>query len=266
MIDGLYYEEHGPADGPPLILSAGLGGSGAYWRPNLPALSRGHRAILYDHRGTGRSDRSMPASPTIDDMADDLRKLIEGLGLSGAAIVGHALGGAIGIALALREPRMVRGLAVVNGWARLDPHTKRCFELRLDLLRDSGTRAYLRAQPLFLYPAAWISEHLHELDVELESQLAQFQGTETLRSRIAALQAFDVDDRLGDIRVPVLALAARDDMLVPYTRSLALAERIDGATVRLMDSGGHACNVTEPDAFNQILLAWLAGVPSEGAS
>ncbi len=59
---GLYYEEHGRADGVPLILSAGLGGSGNYWLPNLDALARYHRVVLYDHRGTGRSDQ--PGSGT----------------------------------------------------------------------------------------------------------------------------------------------------------------------------------------------------------
>ena len=57
---GLFYEEHGPPDGPPLLLSPGLGGSGAYWAPNLAALAERHREILYDHRGTGRSDRALP--------------------------------------------------------------------------------------------------------------------------------------------------------------------------------------------------------------
>ena len=45
---GLYYEEHGPRDAPPLILSAGLGGAGAYWQPNLAALAERHRVVTYD--------------------------------------------------------------------------------------------------------------------------------------------------------------------------------------------------------------------------
>ncbi len=72
---GLYYEEHG--SGQPLILSAGLGGSGNYWLPNLPALAERHRVILYDHRGTGRSDRALPATTSIEEMSADIVALLE---------------------------------------------------------------------------------------------------------------------------------------------------------------------------------------------
>ena len=266
MIAGLHFEEHGPPDAPAVILSAGLGGAGGYWQPNVAALAERHRILLYDHRGTGRSDRTLPAGLTVEDMAQDVISLMDGLGLERAHLVGHAAGGMIGLALALAAPGRLASLAVVNGWTRLDPHTARCFEVRLDLLRDTGPRAYLRAQPLFLYPATWISEHRNALDFELEGHLAHFQGTQNLEKRVAALQAFHVDDRLGEIAAPVLAIAARDDMLVPYTCAIGFAGQIPGAAVELMDWGGHACNVTDPEGFNRILLAWLAGAPSQGAS
>ena len=257
MIEGLHFEEYGPPAGPPVILSAGLGGAGAYWRPNLAALAEDHRVILYDHRGTGRSDRALPSSHTVEDMADDAMKLIDGLGLERVRFVGHAAGGLIGLVLALRAPDRLESLAVVNGWTRLDPHFARCFEARLALLRDTGPRAYLRAQPIFLYPATWSSEHRNELDVELDEQLAHFQGAENLEKRVAALQAFYLDDRLGEIRTPVLALAARDDVLVPWTCTSAYAGRIASASSRFMDWGGHACNVTDPATFNAVLLDFL---------
>ena len=257
MIDGLYFEEHGPAGAPPVILSAGLGGSGAYWRPNLAALASGHRVILYDHRGTGRSDRALPPSLQVEDMANDVVALMDGLSLERAHFVGHAAGGLIGLTLALRTPERIAGLVVVNGWTRLDPHFARCFEARLALLRDTGPRAYLRAQPIFIYPATWSSEHRNALDVELEDQLAHFQGSENLEKRVAALQAFHLDDRLDEIHIPVLAIAAKDDVLVPWTCTPAYADRIASATTRLMDWGGHACNVTDPDSFDALLLDFL---------
>jgi aminoacrylate hydrolase len=257
LIDGLYFEEHGPAEAPPLILSAGLGGAGAYWQPNLAALAEGHRVILYDQRGTGRSDRALPPGLTVDDMAADVLALMDGLELQSAGFVGHAAGGAIGLALALRTPERVSSLVVVNGWSRLDAHTARCFEVRLDLLRDTGPRAYLRAQPIFLFPATWISEHRGDLDAETEAQLAHFQGSDNLEARLAALQAFYVDDRLAEIRAPLLALAAKDDMLVPWTCSRRLAEGAPPGALATMDWGGHACNVTDPHAFNRLVLEFL---------
>jgi aminoacrylate hydrolase len=257
VIEGLYFEEHGPAGAPPVILSAGLGGSGAYWQPNLAELRESHRVVLYDQRGTGRSDRALPPDLTAEDMARDVLALMDGLGLESAAFVGHAAGGAIGLTLAIEAPERVSRLVVVNGWSRLDSYTARCFEIRLDLLRDTGPRAYVRAQPIFLFPATWISEHGNDLDAETDAQLAHFQGSENLEARVAALQAFYVDDRLEDVRVPLLALAAKDDMLVPWTCSQRLAEAAPAGALATMEWGGHACNVTDPATFNRIVLEFL---------
>jgi aminoacrylate hydrolase len=257
VIAGLHFEEHGPADGPPAILSAGLGGTGAYWRPNLAALAAAHRVILYDHRGTGRSDRALKPGLQVEDMADDVIALMDALGLERAHFIGHAAGALVGLMLASRSPERIASLVAVNAWTRLDPHFARCFEARLALLRDTGPRAYLRAQPIFIYPATWSSEHRNQLDVELEEQLAHFQGSDNLEKRVAALQAFYLDDRLAEIRTPVLAIAAKDDVLVPWTCTPAYADRIPSATVRLMDWGGHACNVTDPAAFDALVLDFL---------
>lgn len=264
MIAGLHYEEHGPADAPPVILSSGLGGSAAYWAPNLETLAREYRVILYDHRGTGRSDRTLPRDLTVDDMASDVAALMDGLGIERAHLVGHAAGGVIGLSLAASSPERLSSLVVVNGWTALDPHFARCFEARLALLRDSGVQAYLRAQPIFLYPAPWISEHRDELDREMEHQLASFPGADIVEARVAALQAFHIADRLAGLSTPILALAAMDDMLVPWTCSRDLAEGAPNAALELMERGGHACNVTDPARFNQIVSAWLAAAPFEG--
>ena len=55
----IYYEVHGR--GTPVLLSAGMGGSGSFWQPQLAALAERHRVILYDHVGTGRSARGADA-------------------------------------------------------------------------------------------------------------------------------------------------------------------------------------------------------------
>jgi aminoacrylate hydrolase len=264
-IAGLYWEEHGPAHGPPVILSPGLGGSSSYWAPNVDALAADHRVILYDHRGTARSDRALPANLNVEAMADDVLALMDGLGIERASLVGHAAGGAIGLWLALNAPERIDRLVLVNGWSRPDPHFARCFEARLNLLHGSGVAAFVRAQPIFLYPARWISENDARLDAEEAGHIAHFQGVANIEARIAALKAFDVDARLSEIAAPTLLIVAQDDMLVPASASERLAEGMADATLMPM-LGGHACNVTEPVIFNKILRGWLGPALLQGAA
>lgn len=254
---GVYYELHGRADAPPLILSSGLGGSADYWKPNLAAFAEHFRVLVYDHRGTGRSDRALPDVVTVEQFADDMLALMDTVGWARASIVGHAAGGVAGLALALNAPERLDRLVVVNGWAKADPHFLRCFEARLNLLRHCGVEAFLRAQPIFLYPANWISAHSAELDAELPHQLAAFPGVATMEKRIAALAAFDVTGRLGYLSERVLVLVAEDDMLVPSAAGGRLHGELRGRWMEAMPTGGHACNVTDPDTFNRTVLDFL---------
>ena len=258
IADGLYWEAHGPHAAPPVILSAGLGGSAHYWTPNLTALAERHRVIVYDHRGTGRSDRALDAAVTIEAMATDVESVLDAAGLQSASLVGHAIGGMIGLALAMARPERLDALVVINGWATLDPHTARCFDTRLTLLRCAGPRAYLHAQPLFLYPPRWISEHHSALEAEEEAMLASFPAADTIERRVAAARRFAPGDRLGTIATPTLLVANDDDMLVPPQCSQALADAIPGAQLASFATGGHACNVTRAEIFNMQLLDWLA--------
>lgn len=254
---GLHFEVYGPEKAQPLILSSGLGGAGAYWKPNLDALAERHRVIVYDHRGTGASARELPATVSVDDLATDLLAVMHAAGVERAAIMGHAAGALAGLAIALDAPQRVSKLIAVNGWAKADPHFLRCFDTRLSLLRNDGPEAYVHAQPIFLYPAPWISANIARIEAEELGHIAHFPDTETVEKRIAALATFDIEARLGEIGVPVLALAAKDDMLVPWICSERLAEAIPGAAFALMEEGGHACNITEPALFERLVLEFL---------
>jgi aminoacrylate hydrolase len=151
----------------------------------------------------------------------------------------------------------INRIVVVNGWRKLDPHTRRCFDVRLDLLRDSGPAAYLRAQPLFLYPPDWISSHDAKLQEEAKHQLAHFPDVETIEKRIAALRTYE--PWMIDLNATAkwLVIGTRDDMLVPLASALDVAAPIAWAQTATLDWGGHACNVTDPDTFNRLVLDFL---------
>ncbi|MGG7518712.1 pyrimidine utilization protein D [Allorhizobium undicola] len=252
----MHFEVFGE-DGPGLILSSGLGGLGSYWSAQIADLSRHFRVVVYDHRGCGKTGGDVAAQGGIAAMADDLLEIADALQFDRFHIMGHALGGLIGLELALRPESRISSLALVNAWSKADPHSGRCFDIRLELLEKSGIPAFLKAQPLFLYPSWWMSENAQRLEVEERNGLAYFQGKTNITRRIAALRVFDVDDRLDQIRVPCLVLATPDDLLVPYQRSLRLADGLPKARLHLMENGGHAVNIVHPEAFNRTALEFF---------
>ena len=241
-----------------VVLSAGLGGLGHFWRPQLEALTAHHRVIVYDQRGTGANAGALPDDYSIAHMADDVIAVLDDAGVASCHFVGHALGGLVGLALARCHPSRLSSLVLVNAWARVDSQTRRCFEARTALLKHVGVEAYVRAQPIFLYPAAWLSEHEDIVRKEEAMGIAHFQGTDNLQKRLRALLAFDATSDLGEIQTPAFVAAARDDVLVPFTRSQHLAGNLPNATLWLTHEGGHAFTVTDPMPFNTAMLAFLA--------
>jgi aminoacrylate hydrolase len=251
----LYYEVHGA--GTPILLSAGMGGSGRFWQPQLAALSARHTVILYDQAGTGRSTREIKPR-SIAEMAEDIARVLDAVGVSHAHIAGHAIGGIIGLQLALDAPQRLRSLTIVNGWAHADAFLRRCFAVRKRILLNSGPEAYVQAQPLFLYPPRWISDNIAALAREEGHMTASFPAVETMLQRIDAFLAFDARSRLADVRSPVLLAVARDDALVPSYLSEELAAGIPNAQLREVAWGAHAFTAVKPDIFNDMLLSFCA--------
>ncbi len=245
------------SDAATIVLSAGLGGAGAFWQPQIAALTPHFRVVTYDQRGTGRNTEALPDGYTIGHMAQDVIGILDELGIARAHFMGHALGGLVGLEIALQKPDLLDRLILVNAWAKADSHTKRCFAMRKHLLLSVGAEAYVQAQPIFLYPSAWLSQNPERIAREEQHGLAHFQGVDTLLKRLGALLTFDVSARLNDVTMPTLVMAARDDVLVPWIASQALADGLPNAELWLVPEGGHAFTITEDAAFNDKMLAFL---------
>jgi pimeloyl-ACP methyl ester carboxylesterase len=100
--------------GPDLVMVHGLGSSLAQWNLSIaPALARRRRVTTYDMRGHGWSD--MPKTGyALSSMVSDLASLLDVVGISAAAIVGHSFGGGVALAFALRHPSRVRALVLAD--------------------------------------------------------------------------------------------------------------------------------------------------------
>lgn len=255
----MFYEIHGRTDigAPAVLLSSGLGGAAHYWTPQIPALAQHFRVIAYDQTGTGRSGGTLPPDYSIAEMAAEVGALLDELRVSKTHFIGHALGGLVGLQLAVERPALVDRLVLVNAWAKTHPHTLRCFAVRKSLLLNTGVEAYVKAQPLFLYPAAWLADRQDWLAEQDEVGIAHFPPTETAMRRIQAIERFDLSAAISAITAKTLVVATRDDVLVPCTCSIALADQLPDVRLELLDQGGHACNITDPAGFNAAVSEFL---------
>jgi pimeloyl-ACP methyl ester carboxylesterase len=109
----LYYEEEG--EGEPILGVHGGGSSAAMWAGAAARLAAHGRAILYDRRGSSRSERPEPYATNVHEQADDAAALLAALDAAPAIVIGRSYGGAIAIDLALRHPDCVRALVLLEG-------------------------------------------------------------------------------------------------------------------------------------------------------
>lgn len=250
----IYYEEHGA--GEPLMLVSGLGGTAAYWKPNLPVLAAKYRVIVHDHRGAGQSTHSK-IRYSVDQMTDDVVRLMDHLKIERAHVVGHSTGGAIGQTLAIRSPERLRKLVLFATWTKADKFFRQLFEARRSLLMQVGKEAYVRAGTLFLYPPSWLKANEKLVEERESLAIAAFAPPEVVASRIDAIVAFDRAAELGRIRTPTLVLCAKDDFITPAYFSEELAHRIPGAKLVLLPQGGHCASETALEAFTSAVLEFL---------
>lgn len=260
----LYYEEHGPPAGEPLLLVMGFVTNAAAWAPQIPALAARYRVVAFDNRGSGRT--SQPDGPySIPQMANDAVALLDHLDLPSAHVIGASMGGMIAQEIALRHPARVRTLVLACttpggpssfGYEELAANAVEARQAKdvaeiwtQENLQEFASRLFT---PEFMaHPTPGFGQYVAGV-LQHPSTLAGLKG------QLEASFAHDTYERLPDIRVPTLVIAGADDLLVDARNSRILAERIPGAELHMIDGQRHAFTAEKPDETNAAILAFLA--------
>jgi aminoacrylate hydrolase len=254
----LHWDKQG--EGPALILGAGLGGVGAYWAPNLAALTQRFTVYRFDQRGTGQSGR-MPVE-SIEQMSADLIAVMDDAGLAHAMYLGHSTGGAIGVATALDYPGRISAMMIYASTTHGDDYRRKILGLRSQLFGSLGVAAYAQYSTLLLYPPYWINAHRDEVARIEAAPARDLSGAEIQDSRFAAILDFDRRSELSQIDIPTMVLCADDDILTPKYFSEAYVRLIPGARAHWEPRGGHALSRTEADIFNKVAIDFFKGATS----
>lgn len=257
----LHVREWGPAGAPPLVMLHGLGMSSELWPHQVGALSREHRMIAVDLRGFGRSEKPTAAGAyAVERFADDVVSLVNELRLPKLHLLGTSMGGFIAETVALRVPERLLSLILCHTGFRMSIPAD-ILEARVAALRSEPMEAYgqmVASQALAPGAPAELRDWLVEL-------LARNDREAYTRVLVEGLRAFDLESRVGEIRLPTLVVIGELDRVIPAAEGRLLAARIPGAEQVVIEGVGHLGYAERPEAFNDALLGFLKRVHGRSA-
>ena len=223
--------------GPALVLLHGAGGSRLNWTSELSRLGQarlsGATVYTLDLPGHGRSGGA--GRGAIEDYATDVVSFFDAVGIGRAVIVGHSMGGAIALTMALDSPKRVAALVLVATGARL--------RVAPSILERISTDFEAAVGIITRY--AWSREAPAEL-VDLGRERFRDAGPDVLLGDLTACDRFDVMERLGEIDVPALVVVGSADRLTPVEYSHDLAEHISEAQIVIIEGAGHMVMLERP--------------------
>lgn len=259
----LSYEERGEPYQEALVLLPGLGYGRWLWRKQLPAFSRHFRTIALDNRGSGQSDKP-PGPYTIKQMAEDVRGLLNALGIERAHLCGISMGGLIAQEFALSFPERLSKLVLVAttaGGSRVVLPDMEVMQFFSQLGARPPEENFEKGLP-FVFTPRFIKEHPEEIE-ELRRWMLEREPNppEATLAQLSAITGFNAEDRVSQIQNPTLVVGAADDRVMPVENSRFLAERIPNAKLVVLKGCGHLVPIEKAEEFNEVVLRFLREDP-----
>lgn len=269
----IHYAEYGNGGGPPIVFVHGLCGQmrNFAYLP-LEALAREHRVILVDRPGSGYSTRGAHSAANIRTQANTVARLIAALGLDAPVLVGHSLGGAIALAVALDHPESVARLALIAPLTHVQTEVPKAF--RALVVRSARVRRFMAralATPFGLATSGPTLKAVFAPEAVPDDFRTRGGALLSLRPQgfyhasmdLVAIEDSDdlaqMEQRYADLTVPVDVLFGRDDIVLDWMRhGDALRRRSKRVTLKVID-GGHMLPVTAPSTTFDWLRTAIAG-------
>lgn len=256
--------------GPDVVMIHGMGGNLAVWHLTMiPELQDHYRVTSYDLRGHGRSDVP-PSGYTTQQMADDLRGLLDALGIDQAHLVGHCLGADIALHFALRYPRRAAKIVAIEavlaamgpvykrpdweGWAYITDMLEKTTGIPVPPDKQHDFEYILErglGLPIIYGPARGRSRSKEQVD--------------RMRTATGIVQTMKDYDFVGDLTLdnlaritsPVLLIYDVDSIFMPSHN--VLRERLPNCTSALLPGAGlkHFATLEYPDLILQQIKAFL---------
>lgn len=256
----LRWIDGGNPAGEPVLHIMGLGGTARAWARLLPYVEPEYRVLRFDHRGTGLSD-PVTFPLRMADLVGDAVAVLDAAGVRRAHVHGVSLGGMVAQELALRHPERVRSLLLgctTPGGIMVSN------EPPWRLIAAAGLRPVLGAERTWpmvsaaLYSRRTREEFPERIAVDEAMRVGDATPAATLLAQMVAVARHDARSRLHALSgLPVTVVHGTEDVLIPPRAGRALAERIPGARLVLLDDTGHLLGTDAGPAWGAAVLEHL---------
>jgi pimeloyl-ACP methyl ester carboxylesterase len=259
----LYYYAAGVRGaGEPIVFLHGFPTSSHLWSDVVPLVPKGHRVVVVDLLGYGRSDPSDTADLSLRGHAERVISLLDALGINYATVVGHDMGGGIAQVMAVRHPTRVARLCLIDsiafdGWPGRELRLVRATMPLTRHLPGTWLLSVLRAE---LARGYVVSERgTHSIDQYLR-RFTVDGGRELLVRHVSAMDAAETKSlatRLKDVVAPTSIVWGGDDPFLPLALGERLATAIPGATLDVVPDIRHFTPEEAPERVASALASLL---------
>ncbi len=243
----LYYFSHEAEDpaSTPIILIHGAGGTHLHYPPELRRLN-GYQVAALDLPGHGKSEGL--GKQNINDYLKAIQDFMDEINLPAAFIVGHSMGSAIALQLALNTPDRVLGLVLLGSGSRL--------RVAPSILESTATEATfpLAVKAIVEWSfSSTTSPRLKELAIE---RMQETRPT-VLHGDFIACNGFDISENLGEIQSPTLIICGTEDKMTPPKYSKSLHEEIPNSELELIEDAGHMVMLEKPRQVAEVIESFI---------
>lgn len=255
----IYYEIEG--EGPWVTLSHSLACNLHMWDEQMEALTRNYKVLRYDTRGHGQS--SAPEGEyTLEQLADDVKGLLDALGIRRTHWVGLSMGGMIGQAFALKYPGIFQSMVLADTTSRRPPDAAKMWGERIAIAREKGMEALVESTL-----GRWFTEPYRNSRKDVMQRIAGYIRTTPVAGFIGcchAISRVDYLERLKEIKIPVLVMVGEHDHGTPPEAARAIHENLPGSELRIIPAAAHLSNVEQAKLFNDALTDFLERASKRG--
>jgi pimeloyl-ACP methyl ester carboxylesterase len=250
----LFYRDEGA--GIPTLLLHGFAEDGAVWNNQADVLGSACRLIIPDLPGSGRSP-VLTTAPSIEEMATEIGRLLDQLGIDKCILIGHSMGGYITLAFAALYPERLHAIGLFHSTAYPDSDEKKTTRQKaIEFIRANGSAPFIgQSMPNLFAPST--REQRPEL---IEAAIATYSGFAP-GSLIAYYEAMmsrpDRTEVLRQFTGPVLFIAGEDDNIIPLQQVLQQCYLPSIALLHVLRGAGHMAMIEAPEKSNELLLDFI---------